>query len=65
MEEFEGLSDAIKENVIRIIETTKEEEREMGAEGIVEQIIAENLPHLGKETGIQIQEVPRILPQNQ
>ena len=32
-------------------------------EGIFEQIIAENFPNMGKETGIQIQKVERILPQ--
>ena len=36
-----------------------EEERERGADGILEQIIAENFPNLRKETGIQVQEVQR------
>ena len=31
----------------------------MGAEGILEQIIVENFPTLGKETGIQVQEAQR------
>ena len=31
------------------------------AEGILEQIIAENFPNLGKETGIQVQEAQRTL----
>ena len=31
-----------------------------GAEGILEQIIAENFPKLKKETGIQVQEAQRI-----
>ena len=30
--------------------------RDRGPESVFEQIIAENLPNLGKETGIQIQE---------
>ena len=34
----------------------EEEEREGGTEGILEQIIVENFPNLGKETGIKIQE---------
>ena len=38
-----------------------EEEREKGAEGVLEQIIAENFPNLGKETGIEIQEGQRTL----
>ena len=33
--------------------------REKGAEGVLEQIIAENFPDLGKETGIEIQEAQR------
>ena len=32
-------------------------ERERGPESISEQIIAENFPNLGRETGIQIQEI--------
>ena len=34
----------------------EEEEREEAAEGVLEQIIAENFPDLGKENGIEIQE---------
>ena len=33
--------------------------REKGAEGVLEQIIAENFPELGKEKGIEIQEAQR------
>ena len=36
------------------------EEREKGAEGVLEQIIAENFPDLGKEKGIKIQKAQRI-----
>lgn len=38
------------------METQKEES---GAESIVKEIIAENLPNLGREIGIQIQEDQR------
>ena len=34
-------------------------ERDRGPESIFEQIIAENFPNLGRETGIQIQEIER------
>ena len=34
-------------------------ERDRGTESIFEQIIAENFPNLGRETGIQIQEKER------
>ena len=44
---------------IRIIGIPEEEEREKGAEGVLEQIIAENFPDLVKETGIAIQEAQR------
>ena len=37
-------------------------ERDRGPESIFEQIIAENLPNLGRETGIQIQEIERSPP---
>ena len=56
IQEYEGrireLSDAIKWNNIC-------EEREKGAGGVLEQIIAENFPDLGKETDIEIQEAQR------
>ena len=35
------------------------EEREKGAEGVLEQITVENFPHLGKEKGTEIQEAQR------
>ena len=62
IQEYEGrireLSDTIKWNNIHII-GIPEEENEKGAEGVLEQIIAENFPDLGKETGIEIQEAQR------
>ena len=64
IQEYEGrireLSDAIKQNNIRIIGIPEDEEREKGAEGVLEQIRAENFPDLRKETGIEIQEAQRI-----
>ena len=44
---------------IHIIGIQEKEEREKGAEGVLEQIIAENFPDLGKEKGIEIQEAQR------
>ena len=35
--------------------------RETGKRGLFEQIIAENFPNLGKETGIQVQEAQTLL----
>ena len=37
-------------------------ERDREPESILEQIIAEKFPTLGRETGIQIQEIERSLP---
>ena len=34
-------------------------ERDRGSESVFEQIIPENFPTLGRETGIQIQEIER------
>ncbi|KAF0886881.1 LORF1 protein, partial [Crocuta crocuta] len=53
------LSYIIKQNSICIIGIPEEEERGKGAEGVLEQIIAENFPNLGKETDIEIQEAQR------
>ena len=39
--------------------------RDRGTENIFEQITAENFPNLGRETGIQIQEIERFPPPNQ
>lgn len=36
-----------------------EEEREKGAENLFEDIIAENIPKVVKETGIKVQELQR------
>ena len=36
--------------------------RERRTEGIFKQITAENFPNLGKETGIQVQEVEKTPP---
>ena len=41
------ISDSLKRN-IRIIGVPEEEEREIGVEGLCEQIVVENFPNLGK-----------------
>ena len=53
------ISDSLKRNNIRIIGVPEEEEREIGVEGLCEQIIAENFLNLGKDTDIKIQEAQR------
>ena len=57
-ERIRELSDSMKWNNISII-GVKEEEREKGAEGVLEQITAENFPNLEKEADTQIQEAQR------
>ena len=52
------ISDSLKRN-IRIIGVPEEEKREIGAEGLCEQIIVENFLNLGKDTNIKIQETQR------
>ena len=49
----------MKRNNIHIIGIPEEEERENGAEGVLEEITAENFLDLGKEKGIEIQEAQR------
>ena len=53
------MNDALKINNPRIIGIPEEEERGKGAEGVLEEIIAEIFPDLEKEKGIEIQEAQR------
>jgi len=53
------LSNLLKCNNICIIGVPEEEEREKKAESLCEQIIAKNLPSLGKDTDIKIQGAQR------
>ena len=39
---------------------SQKKKKEIGTEGIVEQIITKNFLNLGKETGIQVQDIERI-----
>ena len=48
-----------------IIGVPEDSERDRGPENIFEQIMDENFPNLGREAGIQIQEIERFLPKNQ
>ena len=52
-------SDSLKRNNIRINGVPEEEEREIGVEGLCEQIIVEIFPTLGKDTDIKIQEAQK------
>ena len=50
------VSDLLKRNNIQIIGISEDKERDKGAEGLCEQIMAENFANLGKDTDIKIQE---------
>ena len=54
------LWDNIKHTNIRIIEVLEGEEKEKGLEKILEEIIAENFPDMGKETVTQVQVAQRV-----
>ena len=57
------INDAMKHPNVRMIGIPKGVEIEGGLKGIFEQTIAENFPHLGKETSIRVQEEERTTPQ--
>ena len=63
IQDYEGrireLSETIKRSNICIIGIPEEEERGKDAEGVLEEIIAENCPEMGKEKGTEIQEAQR------
>uniref|UniRef100_A0A8D0ZKJ1 L1 transposable element RRM domain-containing protein n=1 Tax=Sus scrofa TaxID=9823 RepID=A0A8D0ZKJ1_PIG len=52
--------DNVKHANIHIIGVPEGEEREKGTENIVQEIIAKNFPHMGKEPLTQIQEAQRV-----
>ena len=54
------LWDNIKCTSIQIIGVPEEEEKKKRHEKIIEEIIAENLPNMGKERVSQVQEVQRV-----
>ena len=54
------LWDNIKRTNIRIIGVPEEEEKTKGSEKIFEEIIAENLPNMGKEIVNQVQEAQTV-----
>ena len=54
------LWDNIKHTNIRIIGDPEEEEKKKGTEKILEKIIAENFPNMGKEIVNQVHEAQRV-----
>ena len=60
MDSLRDLRDNIKRTGIHIIGAIEGEDREKGAENISEDIIAENVPNLGKGTDIQVWEAQTV-----
>ena len=56
------INDSLRKKNLRLIGVPEGAERDRGPEYVFEQIIAENVPNLGRETGIQIQEIERSPP---
>ena len=58
-ERLREINDSLRRKNLCLIGVPEGAERDRGPESIFEQIIAENFPNLGRETGIQIQEIER------
>ena len=54
------LSDNVKRPNIRIIGIPEEEDKKKGHEKILEEIIVENFPKIGKEIVTQVQKTQRV-----
>ena len=54
------LWDKVKHPNIRIIGVPEEEDKKKGHEKILEEIIVENFPKMGKEIATQVQETQRV-----
>ena len=53
------INDSLRKKNLRVIGGPEGAERDREPEYVFEQILAENIPNLGRETGIQIQEIER------
>ena len=58
-ERLREISDSLRRKNLHLIRVPEGAERDRRPQSIFEQIIAENFPNLGRETGIQIQEIER------
>ena len=56
------INDSLRKKNLRLIGVPEGAERDRGPEYVFEQILAEKFPNLGRETGIQIQEIERSPP---
>ena len=55
------INDGLRKKNLRLIGVPTGTERDRGPEYVFEQIIPENFPNVGRETGIQIQEIDPLL----
>ena len=62
---LQGITDSMKCSNVRIIGILKGLAKDRGLEEISEQIVAENIPNLAKETSIHVQEAERTPSQIQ
>ena len=60
-DKLRDLQDNMKCSNIRIIGVTEEEDKKKDHEKILEEIIVENFPKMGKEIITQVQEIQRVL----
>ena len=60
--QLKDLNDSLRKKNLPLIGVPEGAERARGPEYVFEQILSENLPNLGRETGIQIQEIERSPP---
>ena len=58
-ERLREINDSFRRKTLRLIGVPEDAERDRGPESVFEQIIDENFPNLGRETGIHIQEIER------
>ena len=56
------INNSLRKKNLRLIGVPEGTERDRGPEYVFEQILAENFPNLGRETGIQIQKIERPAP---
>ena len=61
-ERLREINNSLRRKNLCILGVPESAERDKGPESIFEQIIAKNFPNLGRETGIQIQEIERFPP---
>lgn len=54
------INDSLRKKNLRVIRVPEGTKMDRGPEYVFEQIIPENFPNIGRETGIQIQEIERF-----